>query len=178
MMRSLPLLVLVGVLLGVSASWGERPLALLGNAQDLVALEFSKAFNDGLSQCPHCCPLPLQCLASLHGVILLSPHGAAPSWGTTADTAIWSTTAPIRGHPVLAAETTPTVATFRTAMAEKVLLELVVAYRATTDTTLGHLASPLLPCAPLDPAWGHGLGTLLLLMNLLGIVPGWADAPP
>ena len=141
-MRSRPLL--LRVLLRVSASWGERPLALLGNAQDLVALEFSKAFNDGLSQCPHCCPLPLQC-ASLHGVILLSPHGAAPSWGTTADTSIWSNTDPIWGHPLLAAETTPTVATFRMCMAEKVLLELVVAYRATTDTTLGHLASPLLP---------------------------------
>ena len=129
----------------------ERPLASLGKSQNLVALELGEAFNNGLSQCPHGCPLVLQCVYDLEGVLLLPPHRAAPSWGTV--TPIW-------GHTILGTESASVVAPLRTGMTEKVLLELVTPHGVATDTTRGHLAPPLLPWPPFDPAWGRGLERL------------------
>ena len=136
-------------------SRGERPLAPLGKAQDLVALELGEAFYDGLGQCTHGGSLALQCVADLNGVLLLPLHGAAPAWSTTFDAPTRATVASVRSHPLLAAEAAPTVAPQGMGMAEKVLLELVIPHGAATYTTSRHLAPPLLPWAPLDPAYGH-----------------------
>ena len=124
----------------VYCSRGERPLAPLGKAQDLVALELGEAFNDGLGQCPHGSPLAFQCVPDLDRVLLLPPHGAAPAWGTTADATTWGGVAPIWGHPTILAETASTIAPLWAAVAEEVLLELVAPHGAATDPAWGHLA--------------------------------------
>ena len=46
-------------------SRGERPLAPLGKAQDLVALELGEAVDDGLCQALHGCSLSKQLVIDL-----------------------------------------------------------------------------------------------------------------
>jgi hypothetical protein len=153
----------------IERSRSERPLTGLDEAQDLVALELGKAFDDGLGQALDSCPLGLQSSALVDGA-LLPPGGAAPTRGHTADAAptrgtptdaapTWGKTAeaaaPVLGHPVLGEVAAPAVAALLAGVAEEVLLELVAPHGAATDPTWGHLAPPLVPWG-LDPSWGLG----------------------
>jgi len=79
-------------------SRGERLLASLSNAQDLVALELGEAGNDCLGQGPDGCSLIFQS-GALFDVVLLPLDGAAPTRGHTADAAA------TRGTPTDAAPT-------------------------------------------------------------------------
>jgi hypothetical protein len=97
----------------------EWLLTCLSKAQDLVTLELGEAFNDGLSQNLHGCPLSLQCGVPFYGsLLLLPPYGGAPTWGTTADAAAGCALAPIWGKVFLGAKTAPTISPLLAGVAE------------------------------------------------------------
>jgi hypothetical protein len=147
----------------IECSRRERPLAILGEVQDLVALELGEAFDDGLGQALDSCPLGLQSGALVDGA-LLPPGGAASTRGHTADaSATWGKTAevaaPFCGHYFLEEEAGPAVAPFLTGVAEEVLLELVASHGAATNPAWGQLTPTLVPWGldptwVLDPSWG------------------------
>ncbi len=78
------------------------------------------------------------------GLLVLSPYGAAPTWGTATYTTAWSPFVPIWINHLLAAEAALTITTFLPVMAELMLFDLVAPHGSPTDTTWGHLSIPLL----------------------------------